>query len=153
MNDSSLGSSGWLSSESPLDQGLLTALWPGFLERYGERVADEHVALVERFLPSIDAWAGERRGPLGLVHGDFRLDNLLFGEPGAPRAFCVVDWQTCGWGPAMVDAAYFIGGGLSVEDRRASERELLRGYCNGLAGAVGWDDCWDGYRRGCFAGV
>ena len=58
----------------------------------------------------------------GLVHGDYRLDNLLFSADGCT----VVDWQTCAWGPAMLDASYFIGGGLSVEDRRAHEEELVR---------------------------
>ena len=30
--------------------------------------------------PSLDAWVADRRPPLGLVHGDYRLDNLLFGD-------------------------------------------------------------------------
>ena len=40
----------------------------------------EHLEVCERFVASLDGWAPERRPPLGLVHGDYRLDNMLFGE-------------------------------------------------------------------------
>ena len=93
------------------------------------------------------------RPPLGLVHGDFRLDNLLFGD-GTCR---VVDWQTVGWGPAMPDVAYFIGGGLSVADRRAHEEELVRHYhascCEQGGGDLSWERCWEEYRRMPFHGI
>ena len=55
---------------------------------------------------------------MGLVHGDYRLDNMLFGQPGADRALTVVDWQTVTWGPAMTDVAYFLGCALPSELRR-----------------------------------
>ena len=55
-------------------------------------------------------------------------NNLLF----AAGECKVVDWQTVSWGPAMVDAAYFIGSGLTIEDRRSSEEELVREYHEGL---------------------
>ena len=43
------------------------------------------------------------------MHGDYRLDNMLFGRPGSLRDLTVVDWQTVTWGPAMTDVAYFLG--------------------------------------------
>src|SRR3954451_22995997 len=150
LGDPTLAATPWLNQASPLNQALLGQLWPAFLERYDERLAPEHRALIERFLQSADSWSSDRRAPLGLVHGDYRLDNLLFGVEGSPRPFCVVDWQTVGWGPAMSDAAYFIGGGLTVEDRRAHEDALLRTYFDGLGDqeALTWDACREGYRRG-----
>ncbi len=69
----------------------------------------EHVEVCERLIPSVDGWYADRRPPLGLVHGDYRLDNLLFGRGGCH----VVDWQTVGWGPALLDASYFLGNGLT----------------------------------------
>jgi hypothetical protein len=155
LGDAELGARPWLNQESPLNQALLAQLWPGFLERYAERLTPEHRAVCERFLQSVDSWTAERRAPLGLVHGDYRLDNLLFGVAGSPLPFCVVDWQTVGWGPAMSDAAYMLGSGLTVEDRRAHEDELLRVYFDGLGDqdVLGWDACREGYRRGCFSGV
>ena len=155
--DPQLGATPWLNQEMPLNQALLTQLLPAFLERYGDRVAPEHRAVCERLVPSLDGWVHDRRPPLGLVHGDFRLDNMLFGDAGDARPFTIVDWQTVGWGPVMTDASYFLGGGLSVEDRRAAEEELVREYHetlqrHGVRG-FGWDACWDGYRRQCFLGL
>ena len=154
FDDPALGASDWLNRESPVGQALLAQLLPGFFERYGERIAGEHREVCERFVASADGWIADRRPPLGLVHGDYRLDNLLYGEPGGVRPLTVVDWQTVGWGPAMLDASYFLGGGLSVEDRRAHEEELVRAYWEAL-GAPGftWEECWDGYRRQAFHNV
>ena len=44
----------------------------------------------------------------------------------------MVDWQTLAWGPGSTDVAYFIGGCLSAEDRRAHEPDLLAGYHDAL---------------------
>jgi Phosphotransferase enzyme family len=152
LGDPALAVTPWLNQPSPVNQALVSQLLPAFLERYGEWIAPEHRALCERFAASLDGWLAERRPPLGLVHGDFRLDNLLFGEEGSPKALTVVDWQTVSWGAAMADAAYFLGGGLTVEDRRAHEEELLRGYLDELA-ALGveppdWDEAWHRYTVG-----
>ena len=78
LGDLALGAADWLNKPNPLNQALLTGLLPSFLERYGERVTPEHAEVCERFVASIDGWARDRRPPLGLVHGDYRLDNLLF---------------------------------------------------------------------------
>lgn len=154
LNDLHLGSENWLNLPNPLNQQLLTALLPGFLERYGDRIAPEHAEVCRRLVPALDAWDAARRPPLGLVHGDFRLDNLLYDEAGAVR---VVDWQTVGWGPVMHDASYFLGGALDAEDRRAHEERLIRAYHDELLrlGATGldWEACWEGYRERCFAGL
>ena len=157
FGDSQLGATPWLNQEMPLTQALVSQLLPGFLERYGDRVAPAHREVCERFVASLDGWVADRRPPLGLVHGDFRLDNLLFGEPGSPRQFTVVDWQTVGWGPVMTDACYFLGGGLTVEDRREHEQSLVREYHEALhehgVRGFSWEDCWAGYRRQCFLGI
>lgn len=154
LGDLALGSADWLNQPNPLNQALVTQLLPGFLERYAGRIAPEHVAVCERFVPSIDGWVADVQPPLGLVHGDYRLDNLLF----APDGSCtVVDWQTVSWGPAMADASYFLGGGLPVEDRRAHEEELLRAYHDELVRLgvrdLSWEDCFREYRRQAFGGV
>jgi hypothetical protein len=157
FEDSELSSSGWLNRPSPVSGALVAALLPQFLERYGERAAPEHRALCERFVPRVDDWMGLARAPQGLVHGDYRLDNLLFGERGSAHTVTVVDWQTVGWGSAMADAAYFIGGGLPLALRRGCERELFDGYHQALrengAAAPDAEHCWKEYRLQCFGGV
>jgi hypothetical protein len=153
LGDLTLGTADYLNQPNPLDQALLGQLLGPFLERYAGRIAPEHAELCERFVASIDGWAADRRPPLGLIHGDYRLDNLLFeGE-----SCTAVDWQTVSWGPALVDASYFIGGCLSVEDRRAHERELLGLYHSELleqgVEVLGLEQCWEEYRRACFHGL
>ena len=153
LNDLALSTADWLNLPNPLTQELLTQLWPAFRERYADWVTDEHAAVMERFLPSLDGWYADRRPPLGLVHGDYRLDNLLF----ADGSCTAVDWQTVMWGPAMSDVSYFLGTGLSVDDRRAHEEELVRGYHQALLDqgvqSLSWDEAWEGYRRGAFNGL
>jgi Ecdysteroid kinase-like family len=155
--DSQLGATPWLNRANVLDQGLMTQLLPAFLERYGERVAPEHRGVCRRFVASLDGWVADRRPPLGLVHGDYRLDNMLYGGEGAARRFVAVDWQTVSWGPVMTDAAYFLGGSLQLEDRRQHEQALVREYFEALhaRGVRGfeWEDCWEGYRRETFLGI
>jgi hypothetical protein len=157
LGDPTLEDSDWLNRPSPVNQALVTQLLGGFFERYGERVSPEHRSVCQRLVASLDGWLQERRPPLGLVHGDFRLDNLLFGEAAAARPLTVVDWQTVGWGSAVSDLSYFLGGGLSVEDRRAHERELVGEYHAALEAQgvedFGWEECWEGYRRQAFGGV
>ena len=114
FSDPELGATPWMNQASPLNQALLSQLLPAFLERYRGRVAPEHEEVCRRFVASLDGWSADRRPPLGLVHGDYRLDNMLFGSEDAPRRFVVVDWQTVGWGPVMTDAAYFLGASLQL---------------------------------------
>ncbi|HWF53197.1 MAG TPA: phosphotransferase [Solirubrobacteraceae bacterium] len=150
LGDVALGTADYLNLPNPLNQAVVTALLPQFLERYGSRVAGDHADLLRAFVPSLDALGADRRPPLGLVHGDYRLDNLLFGA----RGCTVVDWQTMAWGPAMLDATYFVGGGLTVEDRRVHEERLIRAYYDELgAESFSWERCWEEYRRQVFYGL
>jgi hypothetical protein len=85
-----------------------------------------------------------------MAHGDYRLDNMLFGsEPGAP-AFSVIDWQTARLGPPLLDAVMFLGPNVDPVLRRSHEVELLHEYHHNLlaAGVEGFtfDDCWRSYR-------
>jgi hypothetical protein len=109
---------------------MVSSLLPGFLERYADRLAPEHVAVCELFVRYLPAWMSSRTGPHTASHGDFRLDNLLFQE--GERRPVVVDWQTLSWAAGSYDVAYFIGGCLSAEDRRRHELDLLAHYHEAL---------------------
>lgn len=158
LGDAALAGADWLNRESPLSQGLLAALYAGFSERYGGAIAPEHRDVCERLVASFDAYclaeAADGR-PQGLVHGDYRLDNLLFGEDGADRPLTVVDWQTVTWGPALTDVAYFLGCALPVEQRRTHAEALLRAYHDALGpdAPLTIDDVRDGVRHASFFGV
>lgn len=158
LNDEALAGADWLNRESPVNQGLLSALYAGFIERYHDQIAPEHRDVCERFVGSFDAYMAAENDadtPRGLVHGDYRLDNMLFGQDGAHRPLTVVDWQTVTWGPAFSDVAYFLGCALPVERRREHYDALLAAY-HGALGAradVSIDTVREGVRRQSFFGV
>ena len=140
--------------------GQLTAMWgiffPGFAATYRSHLSDDEFALAEGFGGHIAEWRSGRGGPKAVVHGDYRLDNMLFATPEGGPPVTVVDWQTPGHGEPVADLSYFCGAGLLPEDRRAHERELVAAYAEALgAYGVAVDDgwLWEQYRREAFAGL
>lgn len=156
-NDEELDGAAWLNQPPAVNELIVRQLLAGFLERYDARVAPEHRALVERFVARLDPYLADRRRPFSVVHGDYRLDNMLFGAEDGAKPLTVVDWQTVSWGPPLLDASYFVGAGLNVDDRRAHEEALVREYYDSLLALgvenFGWDECWEAYRRHAFHGV
>jgi aminoglycoside/choline kinase family phosphotransferase len=158
--DRSLAELPWLHRNTPervkFGAELIAGLMPGFVDRYADELDAELICLGERLMPKIEAWMSEHPQPWTVQHGDYRLDNMLFGGPESPRPLAVVDWQTAIYGPPLADAAYFLGAGLVEEDRRAHERELLREYYQALTAAgiesYSWEQCWSHYRRFTLAG-
>ncbi len=158
LGDAALADAEWLNRESPMNQALIAQLYAGFVERYGDQITPAHREVCERFVASFDAYRAqeETAGRVhGLVHGDYRLDNMLFGEADADRPLTVVDWQTVTWGPAMTDVAYFLGCALPDDVRRDNYDALLRAYHDALGpnAGVGLEDVREGVRRQSFFGV
>lgn len=146
----------WLDRPVPASTegsvALITAVFPSFVDRYRDRLDPEVLALTERLMGSLASYAVDRPGPWTMIHGDFRLDNLLFGGP----RVAVLDWQTVKIGPGLSDVAYFIGSALDREARRDHEAALVRVYHQQMEAAgvdLAWTDCWEGYRRYSFDGL
>lgn len=159
--DPSLASLDWVTRREPasgqLTQMLYQAVWPGFVERYAERLAPDSLAMAERFGSRVGAWMNAPDGPRTVTHGDYRLDNMLFGTAEGGHPLAVVDWQTPGHGFPVGDASYLLGASLLTEDRRKHEEALLRDYhralqARGVSG-FSWDQCWHDYRFFAFAGI
>jgi hypothetical protein len=158
LGDTTLADAPWLNRDAPINQALITALHAGFVDRYGDRIAPQHRMVCERLVGGFDEYLAEEAagGRIhGLVHGDYRLDNMLFGTAGADRPLTVVDWQTVTWGPAMTDLAYFLGCALPVADRRQHYDALLEAYHAALGpdAPISLADVRDGVRRQSFFGV
>jgi hypothetical protein len=160
-NDPALASVEWLNRNATVEslafsEVLLPQLLPTFLARYADRLEASHVVLAELLMRNIGRFLRDRPGPRAVQHGDYRLDNMLFGTVAGGYPLAVVDWQTVVWGSPAFDASYFLGAGLQVEDRRRHERALLERYHDALrAGGVrdyAWDDLWRDYRRYAFGG-
>ncbi len=161
-NDPALDSHAWLqgSANAPPPALLpeqVVGLWHGFKERYGARLDEADIAVGDAYAAALPAWSEAYDGPHALVHNDFRLDNMLFGEAGAPKPLAVVDWQTVGKGGPAGDVAYFIGAGLTREDRPKHEQALLRYYHARLGEEgvrdYGFDDLYRDYRWFSFYGM
>lgn len=88
-----------------------------------------------------------------LSHGDAHIGNTYLDATGQPGFY---DWQTVCTAPPLDDVTYFIGGALTVADRRAHERDLLNHYLSALRAAGGPvldpEDAWEDYRRTHFHG-
>ncbi|KAI1015308.1 hypothetical protein LB504_011102 [Fusarium proliferatum] len=88
-----------------------------------------------------------------LIHGDAHIGNTFISPAGEPG---FLDWQVIHSASALHDVAYFIGGSLSIQDRRAHEKDLLQSYLSALKHAGGpqleIEDVWEEYRRQTFHG-
>jgi hypothetical protein len=158
LGDTTLAEAPWLQRDAPIAQTLITQLYAGFIDRYGDRITPQHRTVCERLIGGFDAYLADEGADTrihGLVHGDYRLDNMLFGAPGADRPLTVVDWQTVTWGPAMTDLAYFLGCALPVADRRTHYDALLQAYHAALGShaPISLADVHEGVRRQSFFGV
>ena len=146
----------------------MQTVFAGFLQRYGDRLTVEARTVGEEFVRDSGGYFRRELPHRTVVHGDFRLDNLLFRGPGdssrAPTAangavtsvhVGVVDFQTVTHACGAQDLAYFVGAGLTTESRRLHESELVQRWVDGLRGynvALTYDDAWHEYRKFTFAG-
>ena len=143
----------WLQTDvetSAMIRGLLSQFWPAFKDRYQGRLSSELFELGDDYVARVQAADDEPEPALITVtHGDFRIDNMLFGSPDG--RVVVLDWQTVSPGHPLSDVAYLLG--TSIADsrlRRDQEQRLVSVYCEQMAGlgaAIDSDQAWDAYRR------
>ncbi len=160
-DDPTLDELDWLGGRTtPEDIAGVVGLWamfaPSFLETYSRHLDAPQLDMLGAFGERIEEWMSARSGPKSITHGDYRLDNLLFGDGASAPSVTAVDWQTPGHGAPIVDLAYFCGAGLVPEERRIHDHALVGSYVSALGtGGVDVDEAWvwEQYRRETFAGV
>ena len=88
--------------------------------------------------------------PITLCHGDFRMENLLYGVQPEHHPVAVIDWQGPLKARGMFDVALFLGQSSQVDVRQSYEKQILERYLDGLVtlGVKGlnFDDLWTGYK-------
>lgn len=135
-------------------QLLYKSLQGGFVERYGNRLGQDFLPIVGRVGDFLGRYNDRYQGgPLGLLHKDYRVDNMMFG---GPRPLTVVDWQSLQLGCPVLDVSYFLGTCLDSPVRRREERHLLRHYLDVLASYkvdLSEDKCFALYRNYAPAGL
>ena len=127
-----------------------------FHERYADVLEPEYMAICEELNEGRDAWFGQERGPKCLIHGDFRLDNMLFDIQGGAEPIAVLDWQTVAVGNGLTDIGYFMGTGIGNALRVAHEGELLDLYCAEMTARsvpLTREAVWDDYVLGAIHGI
>lgn len=138
----------------------IKALYPNaqaiFRERYADTLEPEYMAICEELNEAVQEWFGREAPHQCLIHGDFRLDNMLFDIQGGAEPIAVLDWQTVALGNPLTDIGYFLGCGIGPALRRAHEAELLDLYCAEMTARgvpMSRDSVWDDYRIGALNGV
>lgn len=143
------------------EEQVIPALAPvskSFVEMLEGVLEPQYLDVAKRFAPIYARILRDHNtAPRTVQHSDFRLDNVLFDAAGIPGSMATLDWQTVTLGPGLVDVAFFIGGSLSIEERRSHEKELVRLYHKSLQAHgvqnYSWDRCWMDYRRFAFQGL
>ncbi|MFP1150754.1 phosphotransferase family protein [Mycobacterium sherrisii] len=120
------------------------------LAKLGDRMSAEDRETLTNTMDLVTPWLFTERDRYALLHGDYRLDNLLF-DP-AHSWVSVVDWQTLGVGLPARDLAYFAATSLNSKLRLAIEKDLVGDYHRALVGygVTDYDreSCWRDYRLG-----
>lgn len=118
------------------------------------RASETHtIAAMDQLLDWLPNNLPEDDGRTCLIHGDFRLDNLIF-HPQEPRIIAVLDWELSTLGHPLADLSYqcmqwrlpydALIKGLAGMDRTAhgipTEAEYIQAYCEraGLEGIADW---------------
>ncbi len=120
----------------------------GFVARQVERWSKQYRASQTAELPAMEALMRylaanvPERDETSLVHGDYRLDNLIFSASGEPKVIATLDWELSTLGHPVSDLAYACmsyhlnlpgRGGLAGVDLGAlgipTEDELVADYC------------------------
>ena len=121
----------------------------------------EVVADMEALIDWLPHHVPEGDERVALVHGDYRLDNMIF-HPTEPRIIGILDWELSTLGDPLADLAYQLmawrfpreGGiaGLEGLDRLSlglpTDEEYIAAYCR-RTGREGIDN-WSFYMAFCF---
>jgi hypothetical protein len=138
----------------------IKALYPQahaiFADRYADTLEPELMRVCAELNEASEHWFGREGADRCLIHGDFRLDNMLFDIRGGAEPIAVLDWQTVAVGSGLTDIGYFLGCGIGDALRRQAERELIDLYCDEMTRRgvpLSRDAAWDDYRLGALHGV
>ena len=125
-----------------------------FIARYANVLDEDDILTLQAAAEVFFEWQLNHSEPFSLIHGDYRLDNLMLHPAGTDVV--VVDWQTLMTALPSRDLGYFIGTSLPTEQRREQEGQLVRGYYETLRSQgvtdYTFDRCSTDYRIGLLHG-
>ncbi|MEA3121256.1 MAG: hypothetical protein QOH33_802 [Paraburkholderia sp.] len=83
------------------------ARWSKQYEASQTEPIDAMNRLIEWLPEHVPQEARDSQASIAIVHGDYRLDNLIF-HPSEPRVLAVLDWELSTLGDPIVDFAYHV---------------------------------------------
>lgn len=137
----------WLSVP-PVSRSAATAqLLRAVLDEHRDELTDAYVATGELFVDHYERidelW---HAGPQTYIHGDAHIGNVFL--DGSRVGFH--DWGLSRESTPLRDVSYLLTMTVDPEERRRSERELIRLYLDALRGAGGpdipFDEAWTTHR-------
>lgn len=154
-NDPKLEALAWLSRDNgDLIRQLFPQFYLGFRERYAARLAPEVLDLGADIVARLDAYLTREPAARTIVHGDLRIDNILF-APDGDRCW-LVDWQTLGRGSGASDLAYLVGTSIADPgERAAADRPAFDHWIGALREKgveADRERLWSDYRVGALSG-
>lgn len=129
---------------------LIKVGWPVMVETFGDCLSPQVAAMGEAFsagLPKLQAAMVQR--PITLLHGDYRMENVMFGTHPEHHPAAIIDWQGPLRGCGLVDLSVVLCGSTQIDVRRGHEKALVQRYVEGLAkhGVQGYgEQAWQDYR-------
>lgn len=128
-----------------------------FPEIAGDLVPEEDLAEAAKLIPHAAKWKRIFNDPQCLWHSDLRADNVLFDAQDGKRPVVILDWQGLAFGRGTIDIALYNGTSMTMEERRASERQLVTHYHDALlkngVSDYSEEDCWNDYRMHAIYGL
>ncbi|MFD6857272.1 phosphotransferase [Rhodococcus sp. NPDC060090] len=158
-NDADLLGLEWLGRPDEAQARMLSELYgpavDTFVADLGDLLDDSDTDTLRSCVDATERWMTARSERFTVLHGDYRLDNLMFPDDGAPGV-TAVDWQTITLGLPARDLAYFLGTSLPPALRRDHEHHLVTAYHRRLVEQgverFAFAECWDDYRFGVLQG-
>jgi len=133
-NDPSLAGLDWIAQGTSDEFALYIEMGtPAFIERYKESLSEEAAETLRGFAAGVRRWLEIAPREKTLVHGDYRLDNLMFETTTEGIQVAAVDWQTLSVGCGGQDLAYLLGNSSPPEQRRKHEEHMLGVYRESMA--------------------
>ena len=148
FDDDELG----LKAPGPEEIEFMAAIYASavgtFLERFGDKLADDDARVLRDARVAIEAMLRVST-PLSVIHGDYRLDNLMFFPSGE---VATVDWQTTSVGMPARDLAFLVATSLDPTEHAVADETITDAYHRALASGGVTDytleDCREDYRLG-----
>jgi aminoglycoside phosphotransferase (APT) family kinase protein len=107
-----------------------------FRARFEGRVDSRYLNAMDSWRDKVAGWTRDKTGTQTLIHGEPRVDNILFEDRADGVAAWLIDWQFADRGCPMFDVAYFMAGSLESPVRKACEDALIAAHHAAVAGVA-----------------